>query len=480
MAKLRSVPDTPPRAVAYLRQSVAREESISLELQETACRDYAVRSGYQVVDVVADPGISGRTWKRPGVQRVLAMVEAGEVDVVLLWKWSRLSRSRRDWAIAADRVEVAGGRIESATESVDVATSVGRLARGVLTEFAAFESERIGEQWKEVHERRRKLGLPAQGGDRFGYRRNGDLYVADEITGPVLARMFAAFVAGDGFSRIAADLNRQGVRTLHGGVWARDRVTKVLDSGFGAGQIVTGRGANATWVAGAQPPVVDEQLWAQYVVARERRRGVATTSSAPKYPLSGLLRCGDCGSPMHAARMGRVSGYGFVCARWAATNEGRCVSVSRAKAERVVLDWLAMLASDVDAVAAREHARAAAQIVATSDAQVLARRIVALDEQLNRLTGGWSQGLVPDAAYRATRDEVAVARAALVVDLAAVEGDIAARGQPVAPVARTLLGEWDVLPVAKRRQLLGDLLSAVVVVRPPRRGGSVQVRVIER
>ncbi|MGJ9405302.1 recombinase family protein [Nesterenkonia aurantiaca] len=121
-----------PRAVLHLRQSVAREESISLEVQETSGRTYCTQQGYEVVAVKSDPGIRGRTWNRPAVQRVMTMIESGATDNVILWRWSRLSRSRLEWAVAVDKVENAGGRIESATESVDISTSRGRLARGML------------------------------------------------------------------------------------------------------------------------------------------------------------------------------------------------------------------------------------------------------------------------------------------------------------------------------------------------------------
>src|SRR5690348_11701092 len=123
MVGLRPVPETPPRAVLYLRQSISHDDSISLELQEASCRAYCQQQGYQVVAVESDPGISGRTWKRPAVNRVMQLIEDGGADVVVLWKWSRLSRSRRDWALAADRADVAGGRIESSTEAVDIGTA---------------------------------------------------------------------------------------------------------------------------------------------------------------------------------------------------------------------------------------------------------------------------------------------------------------------------------------------------------------------
>ncbi|MFF1875969.1 recombinase family protein, partial [Kitasatospora herbaricolor] len=148
----------PLRAVLYLRQSVSKEESISLDLQERAGREYCERMGYRVVGIEEDPGVSGRTWNRPGVRRVMEMIEQREAEVIVLWKWSRLSRARLDWAVAVDKVESVGGRIESATEAMDTTTSAGRLARGMLAEFAAFESERIGDVWKETLSRRLRSG----------------------------------------------------------------------------------------------------------------------------------------------------------------------------------------------------------------------------------------------------------------------------------------------------------------------------------
>jgi DNA invertase Pin-like site-specific DNA recombinase len=470
----------PPRAVLYLRQSVAREESISLELQEAACREHCARHGYQVVAVESDPGISGRTWNRPAVQRVMGMLERGDAGVVVLWKWSRLSRSRLDWAVAVDKVERLGAAIESATEPVDVSTASGRFARGMLAEVAAFESERIGEQWRETHARRRAQGLPAAGGARFGYELVGGAYRPDPVTGPVLASMFRQYVDGAGFTAIARSLNRAGVPTLGGGPWSRDRVTKVLDSGFGAGLIVHhARSARRTYATGAHQPVVDDALWARYQRERERRAGEPPRASEPLYPLSGLLRCGDCGAAMHATPLGRERGYGFICGRWHATGEGLCVTVSRAKAERAVLDWLATVAGDVEAAAAVEASRRAARAEARADARVLARRVTQLEGGLSRLARGWADGLVPDAGYAQARDGMLADLEAARVALAAAgrEGDQAA-GR-ARPVVRGLLAEWDTLPVRERRDMLRVLLDGVVVERGVRRG-DVSVRVVPR
>lgn len=467
------------RAVLYLRQSVAREESISLELQETACREHCRRHGYDVVGVEADPGISGRTWKRPAVQRVMGMLESGDADVVVLWKWSRLSRSRLDWAVAVDRVEGLGGRIESATEPVDVSTASGRFARGMLAEVAAFESERIGEQWRETHARRRSMGLPAAGGPRFGYDLVDGTYRPGEHAA-VLEHMYRRFVDGAGFSAVARWLNDLGVPTLSGGPWSRDRVTDVLDSGFGAGLLVSGRASRRlTYVPGTHTPVIDDALWGEYLTARKRRRQAAPRSVEPRYPLSGLVRCGDCGAPMHATPLGKHPGYGYICSRWVATGQGRCVTVTRAKAEAAVLDWLATVAAGVEAAADVEARRRAARQEARVSVRALASRERRLRGSLARLTRGWAEGTVPDGAYRSARDEIQ----AELDDVAArvADADVAVRGAAgrARPVARGLLAEWDTLPVRERRDLLAALLDAVVVDRGERRG-DVSVRVVPK
>ncbi len=136
------------RAVLYLRQSKKRDDSESIENQEYLGREYCSQHGYQIIDVHVDR-VTGRKWDaRPGVKATMELIESGHADVIVLWKWSRLSRSRLHWAVAADRVLASGGRIEAVTEPLDTSTAAGRFARGMMTEYAAFQSEQIGEVWR--------------------------------------------------------------------------------------------------------------------------------------------------------------------------------------------------------------------------------------------------------------------------------------------------------------------------------------------
>lgn len=481
---LSPVRSSPERAVIYCRQSISKEDSISIELQESACRDYAVQRGYVVTEVITDPGISGRTWNRPGVRRVMELVESGAAEVVLVWKWSRVSRSRHDWAVAVDRFDVAGGRLESATEPVDAATATGRFTRGMLAEMAAFESDRIGEVWKEVHARRRSHGLPASGGARFGYQRVDAGYVAHPVEGPLLAAAYARIVDGHSFRDVVGWLNASGARTREGNPFTRDRLVRVLDSGFGAGLLVRmGRRGRAIsrnvneleWVSGAHPAVITPDQWEAYLALR---RVQVTPGPRGSYLLSGLVVCGDCGSPMWSDRLGREPGYGYVCSRWRERRDRRCVTTARARAEATVVEWLGDYAQACDA-----RAESLLSVPDTSDSRVtersaLLREARRLEDRQHRLLSAYLDGTVPSGAYEAERDRIAhqLSTVTRQIDILAVRAR--APGRP--EIYGDVLEDWPILPLADRRAMVRSVIDAVVVIPPARRGQRSSFLVVAR
>lgn len=442
------------RAVAYLRQSTYREESISLELQETACRDYAKRHGYDVIAVHSDPGISGRTFKRPGVQAVMGMIERHEADTILLWKWSRLSRNRLDWYVAADRCQQAGGAIESATEPIDTSTSIGRLSRGMMIEIAAFESERAGDQWREAHERRVKQGLPHTGRARFGYIYDVDLqtYRPDPVTGPMLVDMYRRYIGGASFHALTSMLTQHGVPTAQGGRWAVPTIKVMLDSGFAAGRIKY----RGEYHPGVHERLIDDATFAAYQQVRGRRRPRPRAENSP-YLLSGLIKCGECGTPLSG---------------WTANNGPRTVYyrceaaiISKAHKRKFVQAKIAE-GEVLDAV--RDLAARAIPSVPVGDASAVAdighlqRDVERHRSALGRLTVQLVDGVITDEAYKAAaaRLEVRVAEAQATLDDA-----VAAPALPdVSPqTAAELLERWDSMPVSGRRALLHALVERVEV-----------------
>lgn len=460
------------RAALYLRQSTHREESISLELQEAACRRHSEERGYSVVMVESDPGISGRTFNRPAVKRVMEAVEARQVDVVILWKWSRMSRSRRDWAIAADLVDVAGGRIESATEDIDVSTSHGRLARGMMVEFAAFESERIGDQWKEAHQRRVGMGLPANGKPRFGYRRKGHGFEPDPETGPVLADLYRRYISGESFYALVKTLNDNGIDTVagygtSGGAWSQRSLQRVLDSGFGAGLIRS----HEEHFDGAHKAVITEDEWKDYLAARDRRR-VHRGSERSTYLLSGMVRCA-CGSSMVAGQFGwkRVPKFRCKAAAEKRAHEGGYVTAHVLDDE--VKGWLRSIVSEVSEVATAESELHAKRAQASSNIAKLGATLTRTEQSITRLTVSMAEGILSDGAYRSAVKELEQKRDGLLATIKAAESERRAAPGSLEGV-QTLLDEWDIMGVEQRRETLRGLIRHVIV-KPQRPRSKVTV-----
>ncbi len=386
-ARLRPVDAPAPRAIIYLRQSHYREESISLELQELACRDYCDRMGYTVTAVEADPGISGRTWKRPAVQRVMAAIEARDADVIILWKWSRLSRSRKDWALAIDRADVAGGKIESATEPIDTATASGRFARGVMTEYAAFQSEQIGEQWEEVRQRRLRMGLPASGRLPFGWVWTDDGIAPHETQAPLVVEMYRRYLSGDGAAAIAEWLNERGTPAPNGGLWRRARPLTVLDSPIHAG-LIPYRGST---YPGAHAAIIDDATWSAYQRERTQRGAMNAKPRSYQHLLSNVMYCA-CGARMHGK--GSITGgklyRGYICSQKLNGHTQRAY-ISALTVEPAITAWLMRFDPDVDA--ADDGAANRARL----DAVIRERN--ALEIEIVNLTRQHTRNIIPEAAY---------------------------------------------------------------------------------
>jgi DNA invertase Pin-like site-specific DNA recombinase len=430
-----------------------REESVSFEIQESAGRDYCARMGYEVVGVLMDRS-TGKLWKnRPDVKRAIEMIEQREAEIIVLWKWSRLSRNRMHWAIAADTVEVAGGRIESSTEPIDTTTASGRFARGVMTEYAAFQSESIGEVWEDVRQRRLRHGLPASGRLPFGWEwHEGGIRTVPEQA-DVVREMFRRYLAGDGSAAIARWLNGEGIPGPNGGIWNRVRPFTVMDSPIHAG-LIPYRGAEH---AGAHEPIIDAETWAAYKATRELRREGHEKPRQSIYLLSGLARCG-CGLRMNGK--GAVTGgkwySGYLCLSMDPKHGPSYVS-SR-KIDPIIHRWIGGLAREID-----DFIPNAPKIAGTSAVERLTAEWNALQSRLDRLTRLVVDEVVPESSYLATRAEIEAEQHRVMLDLNAARARLAKIPDVDVATVRDLDADWPDLADDLRRRMLVALLEEVVI-----------------
>lgn len=500
-ANLRAVPDRPRRGLGLIRVSKERDGMIAPEVQKAAITGYAASRGIEItgwIEGLDESGSSRRSawWAR--LEEAVSQVETGGVDVLVVWKYSRAARHRLKWATAVDRVETAGGSIESATEQVDVSTSTGRFTRGMLAELQAFEAERIGEVWQEVHARRVRNGLPPTGKPKWGYTydKAEKLHKPDPVTGPVLTDLYRRYVAGESMYALARWLNTHGHHTLSGGPWSDRTLRRVMDSGFAAGRFAF----QGELHAGVHEPLIDAGLWQAYQDARGARRVVPARIERSQYLLSGLVRCARCGGAMAAnvvdpgtklsqRAKGRAEGKRYSAGKPRLTfrcrngrETGRCpgMYISMRLAEEHILGYLRELAAQVDERAETKVVADTRRTLLEVEEARLAREATKIDQALTQLALRDATDPMPRATYLAAKAQLEE-RAAELAGAHELAGRTRRRGASDAPAqAAKLLADWHKLPVAARREVLRGLIDCVLV-RPGRQGDGAgrYMRVVE-
>jgi hypothetical protein len=255
----------------------------------------------------------------------------------------------------------------------------------MLAEFAAYESDRMGDVWREVRERRARLGLPVNGHNQFGYRKQGDAFVVDRRTGPVIADLYRRYVAGESLRSLARWLNRGRYMAANPRmprtVWSHGTVAALLDRGFAAGYIV----AEGQYLPGAQKALITEAEWLAYRSRREQTSWQHHTDR-DAFLLEGLLtcRCGTAMTPEEALGGDRKK---YRCRSHGTPS--RSSTVNQNRIDTLIPSWLRKLAEDprTSAIAkqdaerwARERWRAARVLAASLPALEVHLKSAVLDE----------------------------------------------------------------------------------------------------
>lgn len=224
------------KAAGYIRVSTEEQATHGhgLDSQRKAIKAFAESQGYELVAVLADPGISGATRpaERPGFGQVLELAASGGFAVLLVWKFDRLAR-QIVFAVTAvnELAEAHGVVVRSVTEPIDTATPMGRTIFAVLAGMAEQERQAITERTHAGRREKAGKGGIASGYAPFGYRRDKDgALVVDEAEAAVVRRMYALRADGRLLHEIAATLNAEGGRTRRGGPWRTSSVAYILDN----------------------------------------------------------------------------------------------------------------------------------------------------------------------------------------------------------------------------------------------------------
>lgn len=219
------------RAVGYTRVSTDKqaERGVSLEAQVEKIRAMGVVHGAEVLEVIQDAGESAKSLQRPGMARLLAIVDAGQVDVVIIAKLDRLTRSVKDLGELLERFTRRGVSLVSVAESLDTGSAAGRLVLNIMTAVSQWEREAIGERTATALQHK-KAHRQAYNHTPYGFARDGNTLMPLPTEQAVISRMRLYRANGWGLRRIADALNSDGVPTKLNGRWFPQTVKDVMNN----------------------------------------------------------------------------------------------------------------------------------------------------------------------------------------------------------------------------------------------------------
>jgi DNA invertase Pin-like site-specific DNA recombinase len=304
------------RCAVYTRKSTDEgldREFNTLDAQREACEAYVASQraeGWTLVrDHYDDGGFSGGTLERPALQRLLRDIEQGRVDVVVVYKIDRLSRSLMDFSRLVETFEAHGVTFVSITQSFNTTTSMGRLTLNILLSFAQFEREVIGERIRDKFAASRARGMWMGGKVPLGYEVRDRKLVINEGEAETVRRTFELFLETASGTETGRQLQAEHRTSKTGRPLDKGDVYKLL-----ANRTYVGEAAHKGKVyAGEHQGIIDRALWDRvHAVLAEhpKLRGNTNRNQTPAL-LKGLLYGADgrAMSPTHTRRRGRLYRY---------------------------------------------------------------------------------------------------------------------------------------------------------------------------
>jgi len=221
------------KAIGYVRVSTDKQadHGVSLEAQSEKLRAMAVVQGIELAEIIVDAGESAKSLERPGMARLLKMVDAGAVKVVIIAKLDRLTRSVKDLAELLERFNRRGVALVSVAESLDTGSAAGRLVLNIMTAVSQWEREAIGERTRDAMRHKRAKGERV-GTVPFGFRLSADgVTLEPEPAEQAVLDLIRELRAGGMTVRaVAAELNNRGYATRRGTPWRNEYISALAQA----------------------------------------------------------------------------------------------------------------------------------------------------------------------------------------------------------------------------------------------------------
>jgi site-specific DNA recombinase len=334
------------KAAAYVRYSSDNQREESIDAQIRAIQEYAERNGIEIVKIYPDEAKSATTDQRPYFLQMMKDSELGIFQAVIVHKLDRFARNRYDSAFYKRQLKKNGVRLISVLEQLgDSPESI--ILESVLEGMAEYYSKNLA---REVMKGMKETALQAKhngGIPPLGYNVAKDkTYEVNEGEAVIIRKIFDMYLEGYGYSRIAQVLNEQGYRTKKGNTFSKNNIYDILRNEKYKGTYVfnkrtsksEGKRNNHAYkenddivrIPGAMPAIIDEITFDKAQEKLDGRRSGPRMTGKRYYLLTGLVFCGECGSPYtgNGYRHGRGGKKYVIYSCTNRKNKGNCKNKS--------------------------------------------------------------------------------------------------------------------------------------------------------
>lgn len=359
------------RVAIYCRVSTTEQadEGYSIGEQERLLTEYCVKNDFEVFQVYADAGISGKDIKhRPAMQQLLYDATKKKYDMVMSWKINRLSRNLADSLKIVETLEKYGITYRSYTEPFETDTPSGRMQFQMMALVAEFERGTISQNVKMGMKAKARAGEWCGGLAPLGYmwvpmegtenntRKKSRLEI-NEKEAELVRHIFELYASGKGYKAIVNQINKEGYQTKRNNKFSVAQLRSILTNPVYIGKVRFN--VRRDWnekrrhninpkpiiCDGIHKAIIDEELWNKVQLLIEQKSGKPSRIYDGEYPLTGILKCPVCGAGMVISRTTNTLKDGskrkisyYACGNW--KNKGTAVcnsnSIRVEKANEVV------------------------------------------------------------------------------------------------------------------------------------------------
>jgi site-specific DNA recombinase len=378
-----------PRAYAYARRSPNPDmDSISIEAQIEEIEKYCLQNDIELVDIFVDNLKSAKSFEgRDNFKEMYnSILRSDDVDYIIVLKQDRISRDSLDTLYILKRLNSRDKHLISITDNVNTEDPSAKILVHILSLVAELEREFINLRTSSGMEKRAEEGR-FLGGKVFGYELiNKKLEIVPEEA-KVVKYIFEKYTKNMwGYKKIASKLNLQGIKTKKGNYWTTSAIKTILENKIYIG-ITKWKG---DYHKGIHTPIIETSLWEETQELLKARSYKQKKVHPGSYPLSGLIKCPECGSVMVQGNSSQKHKY-YQCSKNKNSGRAACFSnlVKKEYAEETVLHEVFEYLSNFNLTPAIENATndnlAFELQPLEKEAQYLKKRIKRIKEDMSNI-----------------------------------------------------------------------------------------------